>query len=84
MYCHWCLRSTVYGGEYAAITNKLTFSTEGLLPGFMSYSSYDSSEAVMYVAMILIEIVMSLVIITAKYIQEDAISKQLDALEGDH
>ena len=54
------------------------------MPGFMLFSSYDSSEAVMYVAMILIEIVMSLIIITAKYIQEDAISKQLDALEGNH
>ena len=50
----------------------------------MLFSSYDSSEAVMYVAMILIEIVMSLIIITAKYIQEDAISKQLDALEVNH
>ena len=50
----------------------------------MLFSSYDSSEGIMYVAMILIEILMSLIIITAKYIQEDAISKQLDALEGEH
>ena len=75
----------VCGGDwFVAITSKLTLSTGGLLPGFMLFSSYDSSEGIMYVAMILIEILMSLIIITAKYIQEDAISKQLDALEGEH
>lgn len=76
---------SIFLGYHLAIVgvNKFTFATKGLLPGFMLFSSYSVDEAVLYVALILIEIIVSLVIITSKHLSEDALSKELDALENE-